>query len=243
MNLLTAAYCKVVQTSLKCHLLPHPDTAVSSQGSSGPVIQSQPRHNVKMTLFGAVCFHPGCMTKIGTSLHAVSEKRLRAHFDSRQCHTGCRPDCTNLVRKLKHDHATLQELVLTGVAQADDLVESVLPGDGVTRTKGSYCINCGLVGKPSHLKEQHFTRQNTKCRIEHLRSDTIVKSSIISNMKIPEKIVVLIRQGEFSFGHWNDPKKKRIERRMQSIDKLSCEPSGKSGKKEVSICPPLCQVI
>ena len=197
------------------------------------------RHHVEMTLFGAVCFHPGCRTKLG-SIHAVSEKTLRKHFDTRQCYTGYRPDCTNLSRNLKHDLVALRELVLAGGAQADNLVERVLPGNGVTRTKGSYCISCGLVGKPSLLKKQHFTEKNTKCSMEHLRHDTIVKSSIISKMKIPEEVVVLIRQGDFSFCHWNDPQKKRIERRMQSIDKLSCEPSG---KKEVSICPPICWVI
>ncbi|EJK66273.1 hypothetical protein THAOC_12818 [Thalassiosira oceanica] len=193
-------------------------------------------HHVEMTLFGAVCFHPGCMTKLGTSIHAVSEKTLREHFDTRQCHTGRRPDCTNLVRKLKHDLATLKEFVLTGGALADDLVERVLPANGVTRTKGSYCVNCGLIGKPSLLKKQHFTEKNKKCGIHHLRRDTMVKSSVISNMKIPEEIAVLIRLGKFSFCHWNDPQKKRIERRMQFIDKLSCVPAD---KKEVSICPPL----
>ena len=181
-----------------------------------------------MTPFGAVCFHPLCMTKLGSNT-MVSEKTLREHFDNSQCYTGIRPDCTDLVRNLKRDLATLQELAQKGGACVDALVERVLPGDGVTRFIGSYCRNCGRIGKPSLLKRDHFTDQNTKCNIEHLRCDgTIVKSPIISNMKIPEELVRLILGGGFTSGQWNDPREKRIERRMQSIAKLSCEPSGRN---------------
>jgi len=82
------------------------------------------RHRVKMTLFGAVCFHPGCMTRLGSSIHTVSEKTLRSHFNAKQCYAGRRrPDCTNLVRDLKKDLSALRKLVLTGGPQVDELVE------------------------------------------------------------------------------------------------------------------------
>ena len=175
------------------------------------------RHSVEMTLFGAICFDPGCMMKLGRSFHTVSEKSLRKHFDANQCYTGHRPDCTNLARSLNKDRFTLQELVQKGGAQADALVERVLPDTGVTRSKGSYCINCGLVGRPGQLRKQHYTDQNRRCSIKHLRCDgTIVRSSIISNMKTPEELVTLIRLGKFQ---WKDPQGKAMKMRMQSIEK------------------------
>ena len=202
-----------------------PAPTIPSTGSA--YVDNERKHHVAMTPFGAVCFHPGCMTKLGRGIHTVSEKTLREHFDSKQCYCGCRPDCTNLVRDLKQDLLTIQELVQKGGARADVLVERVLPCTGVTRTKGSYCINCGLVGKPSQLKKQHFTEKNTVCRIEHLRcNETIVKSSIIHKMKIPEEVVSLIRQGKFASGQRKDPREKPTERKRQSIEKQSCEPSG-----------------
>lgn len=178
------------------------------------------------------------MKKLGSRTHTVSEKLLRLHFDTNQCYTGFLPDCTNLARKLKTDLAALRELTRKGGPCVDALVERVLPSDGVTRSIGSYCINCGRIGKPSLLKRDHFTDQNTKCNIEHLRCDaTIVKSSIISNMKIPEELVRLILGGRFTSGQWNDPKDKRIERRMKSITKLSCEPFGRNEVSRLSTTP------
>lgn len=168
------------------------------------------RHHVEMTLFGAVCFHPDCMTRLG-SMHGVSKHSLRRHFDDNQCYSGHRPDCDHLCRNLKMDLANLQEIVQKGDARADSLVDRVLPGNSVLRSKGSYCIKCGLVGIPSKLKKQHYGGKNATCNLEHLRIDgTIVKSNVISKVTVPEEVVTLIRQGKFLRGKWNDPRPERI---------------------------------
>ena len=200
------------------------------------------RHHVEMTLFGAVCFHPGCMTRLGTSLFGVSDTTLRSHFDTKQCYTGRRPDCTNLVRDLRQDLSTLQQLVRKGGARVDKLVERVLPGS-VTRSKGSYCINCGLVGRPGQLEENHLAGGSAYgCSIEHLRRNNwIVKSSVIRKVKIPEEVVTLIRQGKFLRGKWNDPREERIAPRMESMKDLSCQPFCEEGVS--TSAPMLCRPL
>ena len=106
------------------------------------------------------------------------------------------------------------------------MVERVLPSHGVTRFTGSYCLNCGLAGKPSDLKRRHYNNKNTQCSIKHLRAGTVIESPIISRVRIPEEILSLIIRGEFVYGNWNDPKERRISRRKQSIEELSCQVSG-----------------
>jgi len=169
------------------------------------VVAARP-HHVEMTLFGAVCFHPKCMTRLGSRINTVSDNTLRSHFDEAKCFTGLRPNCANLVRDLSQDLSTLRDLVLAGGLQADQLVEKVLPGNGVTRSKGSYCINCGLVGRPGQLRKKHFAgKKDTTCNIEHLRCNTIVKNPTIKKMKIPQEVVNLVRQGKFVYDNWNIP--------------------------------------
>ena len=114
-----------------------------------------------------------------------------------------------------------------GVASADVMVERVLPVNCTKRSKGSYCLKCGLVGRPSALRNQHYTDQNKKCRLtEHLGDGTILTGTTIDKVKIPEEVVNLIRKGEFDYGDHNDPKRKRISVRVQSIEELSCQASG-----------------
>lgn len=181
---------------------------------------------MKMTLFGAVCFHPGCMTRLGKSFR-VSHQTLRSHFNEKQCYAGHRrPDCTNLVRDLKKDLSILRKLVLTGGPQVNELIERVLPSHGVKRSKGSYCLNCGLAERPSYLENKHYTDNNKKCRLHHLRTGTVLTSSTIRKVKIPQEVVNLIRKGEFDYDDFNDPKRKRMSGRLQSIEELSCQASG-----------------
>ena len=207
----------------------------SSRDNKAPAVTNvvtARRHHVEMTLFGAVCFHPGCTTRLGRSFR-VSHQTLRTHFDKAQCYTGDFPDCTNLARDLYHDLSTHRELVQKGGASADVLVERVLPVNYTTRSTASYCLKCGLVGKPSALNRQHYTDQNKKCSPEHLRTGTIVKSSVIRRMKIPDEVVSLIRQGKFVFGKWNDPKEKRIA----GLKELTCQTSGVK-RVSTTTCPP-----
>ena len=205
------------------------------------------QHRVEMTLFGAVCFHPGCMTRLGRTF-GISHQTLCRHFDEAECYTGDLPDCRNITSDLCDDLSALRELVQNGGASADVLVERVLPplGNCTTRYTGSYCLNCGLVGKPSALKRQHFTHTNKKCRIEHLRMGSVLESTTLSQVKIPEEIVSLIRRGEFDYDVPNErPKVEggksgagisgRISGRLQSIEELSCQ---SSDEKSVSAGSP-----
>ena len=202
-----------------------PSASTSTPSAVEMTCVNERRHHVKMTLFGAVCFHPGCMTRLGKSFR-VSHQTLRKHFHEANCYTGESPDCTNLARDLCQDLSTLRDLVLTGGHQADQLVERVLPGNGVTRSNCSYCLNCGLVGKPSALRNQHYTDNNKKCSLHHLRTGTVLTSSTIRKVKIPQEVVNLIRKGAFDYGDYKDPKRKRISGRLQSIEELSCQASG-----------------
>ena len=127
------------------------------------------RHHVKMTLFGAVCLHPPWLhDKTLQKLWSVSSNTLRTHFDTAQCYTGDLPDCTNLARDICQGLFTLQELVQKGGTTVNVLVDRVLPVNCTTRSTGSHCLNCGLVGKPSASNLQHYTNQNKKCSPEHL---------------------------------------------------------------------------
>ena len=175
-----------------------------------------------MVLYASV--HPKCMTRLGRCFQ-VSHQTLRSHFDKAKCHTGDLLDCTNLVRGLCQDLSTLQELIPKGGPSADVLVDRFLPVNCTERSTGSYCLNCGLVGKPSTLNTQHYTDNNKKCSLCHLRTGTILKSSALSKIKIPEEVVGFIRQGKFVFGEWKDPKEKRMSGRLQSIIELSCQAS------------------
>ena len=162
-----------------------PSASTSTPSAVEMTCVNERRHHVKMTLFGAVCFHPGCMTRLGKSFR-VSHQTLRSHFNEKQCYAGHRrPDCTNLVRDLKKDLSTLRKLVLTGGPQVNELIERVLPSHGVKRSKGSYCLNCGLAERPSYLENKHYTDNNKKCRLHHLRTGTVLTSSTIRKVKIP----------------------------------------------------------
>ena len=108
----------------------------------------------------------------------------------------------------------------------NELIERVLPSHGVKRSKGSYCLNCGLAERPSYLENKHYTDKNTQCSLHHLRTGTVLTSSTIRKVKIPQEVVNLIRKGEFDYGNHNDPKSKRISGRVQSIEELSCQASG-----------------
>ena len=166
------------------------------------------------------------MTRLGKTFR-VCHQTLRTHFHNAKCYTGEIPDCTNLARDLCKDLSTLQKLLQKGVASADVMVERVLPVNCTKRSKGSYCLKCGLVGRPSALRNQHYTDQNKKCRLtEHLGNGTILTGTTIDKVKIPEEVVNLIRKGEFDYGDHNDPKRKRISVRVQSIEELSCQASG-----------------
>ena len=199
-----------------------PPTSTSTQPARG---MSEKRHHVEMTHFGAVCFHPKCMTRLGKTFR-VCHQTLRTHFHNAKCHTGEIPDCTNLARDLCKDLSTLRKLLQKGVANADVMVGRVLPVNCTIRSTGSYCFNCGLVGKPSSLRRAHYTDKNTQCSLHHLRTGTVLTSSTIRKVKIPQEVVNLIRKGEFDYGNHNDPKSKRISGRVQSIEELSCQASG-----------------
>ena len=85
------------------------------------------------------------------------------------------------------------------------LVDRVLPVNCTTRSTGSHCLNCGLVGKPSASNLQHYTNQNKKCSPEHLPDWTLLRapSTILSQRSL---LVIL----EYEAGH---------------VDRIGCQES------------------
>ena len=212
--------CQSNDFEMSCQVGPN---SIPPRTSCLSIPHKRRRHHVETTIFGVICFHPKCMTRLGRRFR-VSDFALRTHFDKARCYTGDRPDCSNLSIDLCNDLYTLQELVGKGGAMADVMVDRVLPVNITKRSKGSYCLKCGLVGRPSALRNQHYTDQNKKCSLHHLRTGTILTSSTISRMVIPGEVVRLICKGKFHYGNHNDPNGKLLGR-LQSIEELNFQAS------------------